>query len=365
MGVQGIKKDLVKGLQIGLTAFVICFGVTFLFGLILNFGFMNEINRFVNGSLSENPQPTFSSLLLVVASILNLSVFNSGGLLENGGSMHIGLLIFIILPVLAFWISNRSRNKTEDFGLSDLIEYTTSSIVFSLILFAFSSIAKGKLLGLTINFVHVSNLFMMIVLLLCVQFFIGMNYNKNFNPGIKRTRFVVRSLLIIGLSLAILGMIAAFMKLGVGFLVGLSLIILLAPTAAVYILFTFMGASIEFSDQLMTIFNTFGVDLSFTVLPLPIRMLFILIFFGLIFYSILKLKRDSFIKNIILFAGSFSIISFVLAYITKMNLGFVKGWVDVEFKINEVFALAMPAGLVILAGALVFLIRRLRNELTE
>ncbi len=362
---QGVRGNILKGIQIGLTAFLICFGLAFIVGLILNYGFMDEINRFVNGSLSENPEPSFSSLLLVVASILNLSVFNSGGLLENGGSMHIGLLIFILLPMFAFWIADRSNNKSDHFGLDDMMEYLVSSSVFGVILFVFSLIAKGKLLGLTIHFGHVINFFMMILVLLCVQFFIAMNYNKNFNPGIGRTRFVVRWLLVIGFGLTVIGMTAVFIKLGVGFMIGFAAILLVAPTVTVYILFTFMGASIEFSDQLMTIFNTFGIDLSFAVLPLPIRLLLILVFFGLIFYSILKLDQEGFIKNTLYFAGSFSIISFILAYMTKMNLGFVKGWVDVEFKINEIFALAMPAGLVLLAGALVFLVRYLRKELAK
>lgn len=362
---ENIKGHILKGLRVGLTAFFICFGVAFIAGLIMNYGFMDEINRFVNGSLSEDPKPTISSLLLVVSSILNLSVFNNGGILENGSTMHIGMLIFIALPVIAFWIADQSTNKEKHFDFTDMVEYLSSSTIFAVVLFAFSIVVKGDLLGLYIDFSNPMNIVMMVIILMCVQVFIGMNYNKDFTPGVDKTRFVIRLLLIIGLVLAVLGMGFMFFKLGVGFFMGLGVIILMAPNIAIYILFTFMGASIEFSDQLMTIFNTFDIDLSFAVLPLGLRLVLILVFFGLIFYSILKLDEEGFIKNVLYFAGSFSVISFVLAYSTKMNLGFVKGWVDVEFKINELFAFMMPAGLVILAGALVYLVRYLMVELKK
>ncbi len=357
------SNNIIKGIRVGLIAFLICFFVVAVISGIINYGFMEEINRILNGSLSQEPKPTISSMLLIISIMLNVSVFNNGGVLENGRNMHLGLLIFIALPVIAFIIADRNSNKSKHFNLGDMIEYFVSSVTYSIILFVFSYIARGELLGLEIDFTNSMNLVMTIVILMCVQVFIGLNYNKNFISGVDKTRFILRVLLGIGCVGGGIGMLVLGYRYLGSIVITIIGTIIVLPNIAVYIMFTFMGASIEFGDQLQTLMSQFGVDMSFTVLPLPIRVIMIILFFGLVMFSVWQLKKENYIKTIAYFGLSFSTISFVFAYSTRMNLGFVKNLLDVQFGINYMFSFFMPLGIIFLAGILVGLIRYLKKEL--
>jgi len=355
--------SLIKGIRVGLVAFLICFAIAGIVSGVINYNFIDEINILLNGTLSESPQPSLASLLLILSTMLNLTVFNSGTALENGGNMHIGLLIFIALPVIAFFIADRKSNKTMHFNFNDMIEYFGGAIVFALLLYVFSWIAKGPLLGLDINFTKFMNVVMTTFILMIVQLFIGINYNKNFNQGIDQTRHVLRIFLGVGLIVGVIGLLAVFVKFIGNAIVSVVGLILLLPNIAVYIMFTFMGTSIEFGEDLQKVMAQIGVDISFATLPFGLRIGFIIIFFGLIIYSVYKINANGFLKNLLYFALSFSTISYMLAYSTGMNLGFVKNFLDVQFGINTVFAFVAPMTIVLLAGCLVYLLRFLGKEI--
>ncbi len=199
--------DMVEGVRVGLMAFLMCFGLAVVLGIIVNYAFLDEINAVMNGSLSSEPTPTVSSLLLIVSIVMNLCVFNNGGMLENGGSLHIGLLILVAVPVIAFIVADRRDNKKKRFSMEDMVIYLTSSAVFSLVLYLFSLIARGELLYMDVDYSNPMNIIMTVVIVMCIQFFIGLNYNKHFSPGIKMTRVVLRTLLGLGLLMGAAGII--------------------------------------------------------------------------------------------------------------------------------------------------------------
>jgi hypothetical protein len=353
-----VKSNIIEGIRVGIVAFLICF-VTIVFSAsIINYVFLDEINTIMNGSLSDAPTPTLGTLLLMVSVMMNLSVFNSGGMLQNGGSLHIGLLIFIALPVIAFMIANRRDNKKERFNLDDMLIYSVSSVVYAAVLYLFSFIAKGLLIGIKVDFTAPLNIVMTIIIIMFIQFFIGLNYKKDFSPGIKMTRLMLRVLLGAGLIIGAIGLIYVLSRFGnIAVLIGA--VIIMLPNVATYIMFTFMGASIDFGEQLYVLMDKFGIDISFATLPLIVRIGFIVIFFALVFYAIWKIQKERFIEEMILFATSFSIISLILAYTTRMNLGFVKNFLDVQFGINYIFAFVVPFTIIIFAGLLVVLLKKI------
>lgn len=359
------KENVLEGIRVGLMAFLICFVVVAVASLAINYLFIDDINRILNGSLSGDPTPTTGSLLLITSMILNLSVFNNGGVLENGGSLHIGMLVFITLPVIAFMIADRRDNKKGHFNMEDMLVYGISSVVYSTILYLFSFIAQGKLLGVEVNFSSPINFVMTIVIVLAIQFFIGLNYNKAFTPGIQKTRFLLRVFLGMGLILGAIGMLVILTKYLGNLLIGFVAMLLLLPNLAVYIMFTFMGASIEFGDQLQKLIGQAGIDISFATLPLGLRIGFIVFFFLVVLVSIWKLDQEHFLEELLLFGTSFSLISLILAYVTKINLGFVKNLLDVQFGIDYVFAFVVPFVVIMLAGLAVLLIRYLKTEILK
>lgn len=363
MEAKTYKENLIEGVRVGLIAFLICFLAVVIAATIINYVYIDDINRILNGSLSGKPSPTTGSLLLITSLILNLSVFNTGGVLQNGGSLHIGLLIFLVLPIIAFMVADRRDNKKGHFNLEDMLIYSVSSVVYSIVLYLFSVLAKGKLLGVEINFSAPINFIMTIVIVLAIQFFIGLNYNKAFTPGIQKTRFLLRVFLGIGLVLGAIGMLVLLTKYVGNLVFGILATIIFLPNLAAYIMFTFMGASIEFGDQLQKLMNQVGVDISFASFPISLRIGFIAFFFVVVVFSIWKLESEHFLEELLLFGTSFSLISLILAYMTKMNLGFVKNLIDVQFRIDYVFAFVVPFIVIMLAGFAVLLIRYLTKEI--
>jgi len=363
MEIKSYKENIMEGIRVGLIAFLICFAVIAIVATIINYVYIDDINRILNGSLSGNPTPTTGSLLLITSLILNLSVFNNGGVVENGGSFHIGMLAFAVLPTIAFMIADRRGNKKGRFNFEDMLIYSVSSIVFGVVLYLFSMMARGRLLGVELNFSSPVNFMMTIVIVLAIQFFIGLNYNKIFTPGIQKTRLLLRVFLGIGIILGAIGIIVLLTKYVGNLVFGILATLLLLPNLAVYIMFTFMGASIEFGNQLHQLMSQVGVDISFATLPIGLRVVFVVFFFIVVLISIWKLESEHFLEELLLFGTSFSLISLILAYMTKMNLGIVKNLLNVQFGINYVFAFVVPFIVIMLAGIAVLLVRYLTKEI--
>ena len=262
MEAKTYKENILEGVRVGLIAFLICFVVILVAATVINYIYIDDVNRILNGSLSGDPRPTLGSLLLIVSLVLNLSVFNNGGVLANGGSLHIGLLIFLALPIIAFMIADRRDNKKEHFNLEDVMIYCVSSVVYSVILYLFSVIAQGKVLGVEINFSSPLNFIMTLVIVLSIQVFIGLNYNKAFSPGIKKTRSLLRILLGIGLALGFIGLVVGLFKYVGDILISILTIILLLPNIAVYIMFIFMGVNVELGEDVATLQKFVNYSLS-------------------------------------------------------------------------------------------------------
>jgi hypothetical protein len=363
MTFERIKINAIKGIRVSLIAFIICFVVAFLVSLVINMGYLDEINVLLNGTLSDEPQKHFSNVLIFTTLIINLSVFNSGSILENGGSLHIGLLIFITLPAIAFFIADRRNNREKHFDSQDFSVYIVSSFLFSVYLYVYSVITQGDLLGISINYTDPKNFFMTIIILLTLQFFIGFNYKKSMPIGIQTSRWLFRLFLALTFMLSAGGILYITVQQSLNMFLAIIVIIVLVPNLAIYLMFMFMGASIEFGDQLKSLMAFANIDLSFATFSLPIRIGFIVCFFIIILIAIWKLGREKFLEELFLFATSFSVISLILAYCTTMNLGFVKSMVDVQFGINYVFAFMVPFVVVLLAGLILHIFRLIVFEL--
>jgi len=365
MEVRSYKDNIIEGIRIGLVAFIICFVFLGVLGAVINYAFLDDVNRLLNGSLTQAPKPTVSGMMLIVSMLFNLCFFNSGSVLANGENMHIGLMIFMAIPFIAFIIAGRRKNKHIHFNLDDFMRYIISSVVYSFILYSFSTIAKGSLLDIHIDFTRASNFFMTIIVSLLIQVFIGINYDTTFAKGVQMTRILLRIFLGMGLIAGIIGMVFVFTKFTGNILMIIGIIVLLLPNIAVYAMFTFMGASVEFGDQIQKMFSALQIDVSFGALPYGVRIACIAFFFITIVISIVKINRDNFVKETGLFAISFSGISLFLAYCTKVNAGSILNMLDIQFGIDYLFAFFVPFFTITLTGLLVLLARRIINEISH
>ncbi len=104
-----------EGLRIGLWAFILHFVLSGILALIVNVVAMGQLNQWINGSLSDGITFQFSRWIRTISFTMNISVFNGGGVIQNGGEFHIGVLIFAIIPIIAFWVADRRENKIKIF----------------------------------------------------------------------------------------------------------------------------------------------------------------------------------------------------------------------------------------------------------
>lgn len=366
---QLVKDSGIEGVKVGIIAFLITFIVSLVLSALVNVTWIEDINRLINGSLSVKPEVTGTSVLTLTSMFVNMSLFNSGQTLASGGTLHIGVLSFALLPVISFIIADRRDNKQKSFDLHDMIIYSVSSIIFAACVYLFSVITKGTFIGLVFDFTSIRNFFMTMVITMCIQLLIGINYNKTFSPGIRLTRRLLRSFIGIGLVIGLIGMIVVLTKLLGGtipFIVIVLMALIMLPNVAIYIMFTFMGASIQFGEKIHTLlYDYLGIDLGFAALPLPIKIGMIALLFGIVLYSVYRLEKKGFIREVLLFALSFSFLSLILCYCTKMNLGVVAGLIGIELGYYHLYVFLVPLIIILLAGCLVISFRKLTNEIKQ
>jgi hypothetical protein len=353
-----------EGIRIGLLAFLIDFIFGLVISIIVNTMFLSQLNQWINGSLSEHVGFSFPTFIRTISFVMNISVFNGGGTIQNGGEFHVGVLLFAIIPIIAFWLADRRENKIKSFSFVEFIVYTCSAVVFATLLMIYSIITRGEILGLEYHFASFRNFIMTGVIVICIQFFISLNYNKTFSPGFKSARLLLRVLLGFSIAIGLIGMVVLMGRYTGNILLMIGAIIVLLPNLAVYIMFTLMGISVQFGEQLTTLMNMAQVDISFTTLSLPIRIGLIVLYFLLLLLVILRMKKERYLRELIWFALSFSFVSFILAYCTTINLGFVKNLLDVQFGINYSLAFGVPFISILLTGLLVLFGRILKKELT-
>ena len=359
-----VLKKAKEGIRIGLWAFLIEFVFSVFTALVINAMFINQLNQWINGSLSEQVKFSFPMFIRTISFIMNISVFNGGGIIQNGSEFRVGMLIFAILPIIAFWLADRRENKLKTFGFVEFIVYCSSSFIFSALLMIYALITQGEMLGLNYQFASLRNFIMTGIIIICIQFFVSLNYNKQFSSGFKSARVLLRILLGISILAGLIGMIVLFGKYTSNFLLIIAAIVILLPNVAVYIMFTMMGISVQFGEQLTTLMNMAQIDASFTMLSLPIRIGLIVLYFLLLIFVVLRIKKENYLRELVWFALSFSFVSFILAYCTTINLGFVKNLLDVQFGINYALAFGVPFVSVLLSGGVVVLVRILKKEMT-
>jgi len=320
---------------------------------------LEQLSRLIQGTLSEPIPINAKSVMMITSVVMNTAVFN------NGGNLHLGLIIFAFLPLISFWMATRVDNKMENFDFQDLVIYFLSAFIYGILLLTYSVVTRGELMGIEFNYVSWKNFFMTLVITGSMQYYIGINYNKSFSSGMKVTRFAMRVFLLLGFISGGMIMIYGFQASGLGnlfLLVGA--IVGLLPNVAIYIMHTLMGASIAISSDLQNVVNFANLDISFSALPVYIRIAAILIFILIILISVVRIDEETYVKDLIEFAISFSFLSMILAYCTSMNLGIVRNILDVSFGVPLLFAFLVPLGTIVVIGLIVMLFRFLLKELT-
>lgn len=349
----------IEGIRVGLKAFVATYLISFIIALVVNLSVIEKLQDYLQGTLATGVGFNVNLITKTAAIIMNVAMFNSSG------NIQLGILIFAVLPLIGFFIADRQGNEKEGMDFYGFLVYFVASLIFTLILGALSFLTKGDYLGMTIDFFSLKNLVMTFVISFLMQMAIGLNYNGHILPGIIATRWMLRLTILFNGGLAIFGIIYGLTKVTSNVSVIILATLVLAPNIAVYIFFTMMGISISFNEPLMKLMDYANIQVSYDTIPLSFRIVLLVIFAMFIAFSMARIEKGAFWQGVIGFAMSYPLISILVAYATRINLGVVRGMMDVQFGIDLLASYLYPLIAIVLVSILTVVIKQLINVIKE
>lgn len=311
--------------------------MAFLMALVVNMSVIDDLQDYLEGTLSKGIGFNFGVVVKTTSLIMNVSVFNTSGIIQ------IGLLVFAALPLFAFYLADRNDNKEEGMDQIGFIVYMVASAVFTLLLTVLSFISKGELLSVAIDFVSLRNIIMTFVITLLIQIVIGMNYDVNRLPGILATRWMVRLMLGFAVVVSTIGLIVFLTQYTTNPMLILFASILLIPNIAIYVMFMMMGGiSLNFNNELEQLLSYGQIELSYGAIPIGVRIALMAVFIACIFIALYRINQKNFFKGLLVFSISFPLICLLVALCTVIDLGDVKFIGSIRFGIDYVQALVYP-----------------------
>lgn len=352
--VAKIKSNLIEGLKIGLFAFVICYLISFVLAIVLNFTAMGFVKDTMVGAMGGSGSGGFGTIVKLTSILMSASVFNSHG------AIRIGIILFAIIPFAAlFAIGNKDRIK-GGFHPWNLLLYLITSVVFSLALMLLQLVTRGNFLDIKINFVSFLNVITTIFVILLIQLIIGLNYNRKAKSYIRATRVLFRLILGLGAIFALVDLIKAVLHLKLFLLGKIGVVLAMLPNFTVYKSFLFMGNNIETSDSFAKLMDKAGsLKISFDGLSLPMSIAAIITWILLVVFSLLYINKNKYWKEMCLFALIFSSMSTFLAFCTSTNLGKVILIGEISIGVNILQAFFVPLLSILALGLMVWIIRKM------
>ncbi|RRD96494.1 hypothetical protein EII17_00620 [Clostridiales bacterium COT073_COT-073] len=347
-----------KAMLAFLISFVLCLGIS----LVINHYFYTELVALTVGGLGEADNAGAGTILRTAAFILGLSTF------QTTGKFQLGLLILAAIPGLAFYISGllfHGRRQEQKKGAGMVIDGLAAAI-YTIFVWLSGMVARGQLFGLMINFVSLRNLGFVLIFTIFIQFLLGGSRQHNFtilDSGLARTHSLLR--LSLGFSamtaiLFILYYVTPYLK-GIGKMAAFTVVAL--PNLAVYLCFMLMGISVDLTDSLKGLTQHLPINLSGLVLPVSIRIALIVVFIIVVLIILLRIPARKYWYNLLVFVMSFSLSSWLLAMICRINSGF-GGALNISFEISLWKAFLVPLIIISLDGLLLALMRMLCREIT-
>ncbi|QUH29087.1 hypothetical protein [Vallitalea guaymasensis] len=353
---------LLDGVRSALIAFLITLGFSLVISIIFNISFFEDFNNLMSGNLGGDKGATATSIVRITVMIFNFSLFNTVG------TIKFGILIFIFIPVIAFWLANKQINRKGNIDSSNVIVYVISSLIFALLQFFISLITKGNLVeGIPINFATFSNLFTTFILSLLIQLFIKLNYKSDSkNGGINAFKNTYRIMGLIGIIIILVALIMGFGNYSKHGILIIIAIILMLPNMIAYSFFYMIGLTMEFNDKLQEALSKYiNIDLTFEN-NMYIRYLAIIIFALIVAYIVFKMDKDKLIRNAIIYSVSLGIFMGTLGYCSSINFIDIKFIGSIEFSVSNIFLSAfIPFVTVWIIVLIYYLIKKVKDVIKE
>ncbi|PKM52584.1 MAG: hypothetical protein CVV02_00165 [Firmicutes bacterium HGW-Firmicutes-7] len=354
LDIARIKSNLREGLKTGLFAFVVCYLLSFVLALLLNFTAMSFVKTTMIGAMGGSGSSGFGTLIKLTSIIMSVSVFNSHG------AIRIGMMLFAILPFSTFFAVGNKERVGRGFNAWNLLLYFITSGVFTVVLTLLQLVTRGDFLDINVSFISFQNLLTTLFVTVLIQLIIGLNYNKKPRSYIRATRVLFRLVLGLGLFFALIDLIKVVIHIPVSILGKVGIVLGLLPNVTVYKSFLFMGNNIETSESLAQWMDkAASMNISFEGLNLFMSIAAIIIWILMVLFSLLYINKNKYWKEMCLFAIAFSSISTFLAFCTSTSLGTVILVGEIFIGINMLQAFFVPLLSILALGLMVWLIRKM------
>lgn len=308
---------IVEGLRSALVAFLIMLGISLVVSILVNFTYYEKFNEIMSGTLGGDKGVTVSSIIKITIAIFNLSLFNTLGTLK------LGILLFLIIPTIAFIISNKNINNNNrgSIDLANIKIYIITSLAFGILQFVISLITAGEIVeDLIINFASIGNIISTILITFLIQIFIKVNYKSDSrSEGFKAFKYTYRSILIIGSIVGLVAIVYGVRSQSKDIMILLTSIIVLLPNVIAYTCFYMMGLTLEFNDKLQNALDYIGIDASLGSM-MVVRYVGVLVFVLIVIIVIYKMNKDKFIINTSIYSISLGLFMGILAYLSKIDI---------------------------------------------
>lgn len=353
---------LIDGIVSSLIAFLIAIGICFVISLVFNLIGYKDFNQIMSGNLGADKGATVNSILRVTVILFNFSLFNTVGIVK------FGILIFAIVPIIAFWLANRQLDKKGNLDFTNISIYLISSLIFASLQFIISLITKGELVeGLPVDFATLSNFIATFILTFIIQVFIKLNYrNSGKNPGIKAFKSTYRIMGLVGGFIGIVAIVAGVSSQSNNIIMMIIAVIALLPNVISYAFFYMIGLTMKFNDAFQEQLNIYiNLDLTFQN-RMYIRYIAILLFVLIVAYVIYKMDKEKLIRNAIIYSITLGIFLGTLGYCTIINFIEIKFIGSIEFGVSSILlSVFMPILVIWIVVLIYYLIKRIKDIIKE
>lgn len=352
------------GINKALFAFLISSVICILISLVINTLFYEQIVMLTIGALGESGKAGGGTILKTAGLILSMSNFLSVG------KFQLGIILLGFIPMVSFLISSllfrTQKKKRKQMMFTNTIVDGLAAFVYSVFLMITAYLTAGELFGMQIDFASPRNFVFSFVFLLFLQFVLGLNVHKRyfaFTFGMVQARKLLG--VMFGFSimtgvLFILYYLSPYLKSATRMA---AFVLLTLPNFAVYLIFLLMGISVDLGDGLSKMTSYLQYDLSFLSLPVEVRAALIVAFMVLVFIALVRIPVKAYWQNLITFALGLSVSSLILAMISRIDLGFVKGALSIRFSISPWKAFLVPLIIILLEGILLVVLKSLCMEI--
>ncbi len=332
-----IMDSIISGLKVSLTAFVIHTLVSLIVAIVINIAANEYVNLVLYGGINTSGTTIISKTIRMTYMVFNLSLFNQ--LMLDTSPIQIGLVILLFMPILAFYLAKKYiyGNEAREYNIQVMLSASVSYALLQWVISMITTFESGKILTFTSIRNIIATILCVFLIQMVMEFFSSSKFKK-----LSGIHALQKTLVYLG-GLIFLMSVGLLIYQRVPFTTSLVVVF----NVMAYALILFLGGSFTgiISDRLinMNLIHVITNKMpSAIVLPKYVSILVLICFIAILcwlLYCIIKLSKNNYIQNMLLYAFSVSFVVVILCYCSKIYINDfpLLGQITIEFSLVSSF----------------------------